>query len=99
MTIEVNIISPVAGDNFSYKGGDIADLPDDQAAGWIEQGLAISAPTDEVAGAAIADLREENQRLHDQAQGLIADKAELEDRLAQALAANASLKATFKAKG
>ncbi len=56
-TRQVMIISPIAGDNFAYKHGDLIDLESDVADAWIAAELAQEAPKGVAASKSIAALQ------------------------------------------
>ncbi len=53
---KIKLLCAVADDRSSNMQGDIVDKPDDVAAAWIREGIAIEAPEAEVAADRIAEL-------------------------------------------
>lgn len=56
-TRQVMIISPIAGDNFALKYGDLVDLESAVADEWVAIGLAQEAPKGVAASKAMAALQ------------------------------------------
>lgn len=88
--MKIKMLTSLAGGQFSLAHGEIVDSAsiggDDVAAGWIAEGLAIAAPSDDVAASLIVGLQKQLDDALAAKAGLEKEMVEAKARIAKAQA-------------
>jgi hypothetical protein len=82
---KINLRCTVADDRSSNMLGDIFEKPDDVAAAWITEGIAIEVPEAEVAADRVAELSKALDVVTAERDGLARQVTDLQGKLAAAI--------------